>query len=367
MSSEPRTILVIAVPLMGDVLLSTPLIRSVKARWPNAEIDVVTPAGGAAVLEGNPDIRERLEPPKKPLSAYLAFLFKRFRHYDLVLSNSASDRAVINALVMGKKRISLLDSRHSNLALKRNLYDDSVVVDYEQYHTIVQNLKLIDNLDVEKRYDVTLPSRPNSSEALTEVLGEGWQQQALAVIHPDTATPFKRWHKTGWQAVVKALADHGLRVLVSGGPSDKDKAYIEDTLELTKGPAESLAGKLSLADVAELLGHCRIYVGIDTLISHMAAAAGAPSVVIFGPVNPLTWGPWPRDFRGGNSPWIKVGTQREGNVSIVQGRKDCVPCGKVGCLDRRDSHSECLDTLEASRITSEIRTTLDRPAVSSQQ
>ena len=355
MSSEPRTILVIAVPLLGDVLLSTPLIRSVKAKWPSAEIDVITPPGGAAVLEGNPDIRKRFEPPKKPLSAYLGFLFRRFRHYDLVLSNSASDRAVINALVMGRKRISLLDGRHSNTGLKRRLYDYSIEVDYERYHTIVQNLKLIDELEIEKRYDVTLPANPDSGAILTDVLGEGWQGQELAVIHPDTATPFKRWHKTGWQAVVKMLADQGLRVLITGGPSESDREYIEDTLGLTEGPAESLAGKLSLANVAELLAHCRVYVGIDTLISHMAAAAGAPSVIVFGPVSPLTWGPWPRGYEGnGDSPWIKVGSQREGNVSIVQGEKDCVPCGKVGCLDRRDSYSECLDTLEAIRVTDEI-------------
>ncbi len=355
MASSPRTVLVIAVPVMGDVLLSTPLVRSIKLAWPDAEIDVLARPGGAAVLEGNPDIRTCIELHKKPPTReLLRFLFSRFREYDLVLSNSASDRAFIYSLVMGKERVSLVYQLHSNMALKQRFYRYSQIIDYERYNTVVQNLKLVDHLGVEKRYEIVLPRNPGSDAAIASALGEDWRERPLAIVHPNSAAPYKRWHAEGWHSVVRHLADRGLRVLVTGSASEIDIDYIENELELTDGPAESLAGKLSLADVARLLEQARVYVGVDTLVSHMAAAANTPTVAIFGPVNPVTWGPWPEGFEGGDSPWRKVGAQSIGNVTIVQGRKHCVPCDKSGCDNRLDSYSECLDTLDAATVIAAV-------------
>ena len=355
MAANPRTVLVIAVPLMGDVLLSTPLVHSAKRAWPDARIDVLTPPGGAAVLEGNPDIRECIELYKRMPAGQLAgYLFRHFRKYDLLLSNSASDRSLIYSLMLGRTRVSLAHDKHRNMALKQRIFDFSEVLDYSRYNTVVQNLKLLDHLDVPKHYDVVLPRNPESENTLADVLGREWRGQPLAVVHATSAGPYKRWHADGWHAVVEHLAERGLRVLVTGSPSEADLDYIENTLRLADGPAESLAGRLSLADVALLLGDASIYAGVDTLVTHMAAAANAPTVAIFGPVNPVTWGPWPKGWHGGDTPWQAIGTQRVGNVTIVQGRKHCVPCGKTGCLGRHDSYSECLDTLPAAEVIAAI-------------
>lgn len=355
MAANPRTVLVIAVPLMGDVLLSTPLVRSAKRAWPDAEIDVLTPPGGAAVLEGNPDVRECLELYKRmPAGQLFGVLWRHFRKYDLLLSNSASDRSLILSVVMGKTRVSLAHEKHKNMALKQRFFDFSEVLDYSLYNTVAQNLKLLDHLDVPKHYEVVLPRNSQSDSPLADVLGSDWQKERLAVIHPTSAGPYKRWHADGWHAVAEHLAGRGLRVLVTGSPSQTDVDYIENTLALADGPAESLAGRLSLADVARLLRGASIYIGVDTLVTHMAAAADTPTIAIFGPVNPVTWGPWPKGLEGGDTPWQAVGTQRSGNVTIVQGRKHCVPCGKTGCLGRHDSYSECLDTLGAAEVIAAI-------------
>ena len=321
MALNPRSVLVVAVPVMGDVLLSTPLIRSIKAAWPDARIDVLTRPGGGAVLEGNPDVNERLELHKKPPKRELAaFLLRRFRRYDLVLSNSASDRAFIYALMMGKTRISLVYPLHSNMALKQRFYRYSEIIDYERYNTVVQNLKLVDHLDVQKRYEVVLPTSSGSASVLADALGADWRKQPLAILQPNTAGTFKRWTASGWRRVALHLAERELKVLVAGGPSAADRDYIS-SLGLD-GVAESVAGRLSLADVALLLTSVRICVGVDTLVSHMAAAAGAPTVVLFGPTNPVTWGPWPFGWEGGDSPWQKAGSQHIGNVTVVQPDND---------------------------------------------
>ncbi len=350
MASDPKTILIIAVPLLGDVLLTTPLIRSVKARWPEADIDVITPPGGAAVLEGNPNVREAMEPRKKPLSAFLGFVLSRFRNYDLVLSNSASDRALTYALIMARRRVSLVMKDRGDTKFKRRLYDSITMVDYERYHTVCQNLKLLDGLDVARRYEICLPSSADSPATLDDVLGAGWRDDALAVIHPDSSADWKRWHKAGWHAVADWLTARGFRVLVTGGPRPEDIAYVEDDLELTAGRAECLAGRIRLPDVALLLRNSRLYIGVDTLISHMAAAAGIPSIVLFGPINPLTWGPWPNGYEGGNSPWTPVDAGTVGNVTIVQGDPDEVARDQAATRERPGSRSESLAGLSADTV-----------------
>ena len=355
MSFEPRQILVIATPVMGDVLLSTPLVRSLRNAWPNAVIDVLTRPGGAAVLEGNPDVSNVLELHKKPPARELAaFLLRRFRKYDLVLSNSASDRAFAYCLVMGKRRVSLVWHLHSNNALKQRFYDHWVMIDEDRYHTILQNLQLAEALGLEPQFDVVLPRTADADRRIAAELGADWVDHPYVVLHPDTAAPIKRWHKRGWHTLIRNLDARGLRVLVTGGPSAADRDYVETTLGFSELNVDVLAGKLRLGDVTALLENATLFVGVDTLITHMAAAVGTPTVGIFGPFSPVKWGPWPRGWRGDNSPWRKDGSQRLGNVSVVRGVKQCEPCGEPYYVKRNEECRKCLETLEAESVIATI-------------
>ncbi len=360
MSEQPRSALIIATPVMGDVLLSTPLLKSIRAAWPDARIDVLTRPGGAAVLEGNPDVDDVIELHKKPPPhKLLGFLFSRFRKYDVVLSNSASDRAFGYSLIMGKRRYSLVWRLHSNLGIKQRFYDGWSDIDEERYHTIPQNLKLIDTSGIEQYRDVTLPRTTDAGERLRDCLGDDWAERPYAVLHADTAAPIKRWNREGWQGTIDYLERRGLRALVTGGPTEADRAYVEETLGLPGMGAESLAGKLRLGDVTVLLEGAAVYIGVDTLITHMAAAAGTPTIAIYGPISPVKWGPWPRGFDGGDSPWQKDGSQRVGNVSIVRGIKQCATCGEPGYVKRVENCRKCLDTLEAGPVIAAIEALLD--------
>lgn len=336
--------LVIATPVLGDVLLSTPLIRGIRSCWPNADIDVLTLPGGSGVLEGNRDVHEVIELPGRPSSGtLLRLLARRFRHYDRVFSTSASDRMLAYSLLLGSHRSSLVDENHRNRRLKQRFYQRTAPVERARLHTIVRNLRLLPDAAADRyAVDVTLPENPEADRRLASLLGEGWQSQPYAVVHPNSALALKRWHRAGWLAVVEHLRACGLRVLVSGGPGDEDRRYVETELELGGSGAESIVGRLSLAGVARLLGSCQIYVGVDTLVSHMAAAAGAPTVTLFGPVSPLTWGPWPKGVEAAESPWQNLGSQRRGNVHIVQGASCGPSCGESRCERGRGGASLCL-------------------------
>jgi heptosyltransferase-3 len=117
----------------------------------------------------------------------------------------------------------------------------------------------------------------------------------------------------------------------------------------------NMAGKLSLAESAFLISRAKYYVGPDTAVTHMAAALGTPTVALFGPSNPVKWGPWPKSYEEDRNPYRMQGTQRVNNVMLLQGEGDCVPCILEGCDRHTTSLSACLQNLPVASVIAAIR------------
>ncbi len=90
---KPTKILVIAMQYLGDVLLTTPLLHSLRLAYPDAQMDVLVYSNTAAMLEGNPDISHIITTPNRPKLADYRQLFKQlFRRYDLAIVTQTGDR-----------------------------------------------------------------------------------------------------------------------------------------------------------------------------------------------------------------------------------------------------------------------------------
>ena len=86
---------------------------------------------------------------------------------------------------------------------------------------------------------------------------------------------------------------------------------------------------------------------------HLAAATGCPTVVLFGPMDPRVWGPWPAG--GLKEAWNASGTiQNRGNVWIVQNPLPCLPCTFEGCERHVGSASICLEELSADQVLAAV-------------
>ena len=168
---------------------------------------------------------------------------------------------------------------------------------------------------------------------------------------------------SGWRDVAAALAARGLRVVATGGPAEAERRYLDEVWD--GAPVTRRDGQLDWPQLAGLLAKARVYVGPDTSVTHLAAAAGCPTVALYGPTDPRLWGPWP--VGGLEQIWAASGTiQHRGNVWLVQNPLPCMPCQLEGCERRLDSYSQCLIELPAEQVIAAVDQALAAKAVKQQ-
>jgi heptosyltransferase-3 len=181
----------------------------------------------------------------------------------------------------------------------------------------------------------------------------------LALLHPYPKYNYKMWHRQGWVEVARWLSMRGHLIALSGGAEPAELEYVAALAALMPEETINAAGRLSFGASACLASRAAIYVGPDTAMTHVAAALGVPSVALFGPSNPVKWGPWPRGHDASSNPWRRYGSQRSGNVTILQGSGACIPCRLEGCARSVASFSDCLQRLPAEKVIAAIAQRLD--------
>lgn len=349
----PQRILVVITRRIGDVLLATPVLRSLKDAWPRASIDVLVFAGTQGFLMGNPDVHRVIAVPERSgFLAQLKILWGLTRRYDLALSLLPGDRPTIYACMAGKRSVGL-QTADSKSAWKRRLLDAWVPFDGVDTHTVRMHLALLASVGVAPAARVLACWTPED-ERLVDTLLAPLESARFAVLHPYPKFRYKMWTAAGWTAVGTWLREQGWQVVFTGGPGADERTYNEMIARRIEG-AVDLTGRLGLGAVALVLARAAVYVGPDTAITHAAAALGVPTVALFGPTNPVKWGPWPSGHPLESNPWVQTGSQAYRHVRLIQGAGVCVPCGQEGCDRHVESSSDCLTTLSAERVIEGIR------------
>jgi lipopolysaccharide heptosyltransferase III len=335
---RPR-ILVVALRRLGDVLLTTPLIRSLRRAWPDATLDVLVFGDTAGILDGNPDVDRVIAMPVRPTFlqslACAAGLLKR---YHLAISTQSGDRPTAFALLAGRTHVGPTwpGNRIKRLMLGRSAAAGGGV------HRVEEVLRIADALGIARIAEVVAPAgTPAPGHAVAE---------PYAVIHASPMFRYKQWTRDGWRALAQALGDRGLAVVATGGPADRD---FLDALWHDMPAVRRLDARLAWPEIATLLSRAGVFVGPDTSVTHLAAASGCPTVALFGPTDPRLWGPWPA--QGLTTPWAASGTiQRRGNVWLVQNPLPCLPCQQEGCDRHLDSRAQCLDEMTPQQVLTAV-------------
>ncbi|TMJ04764.1 MAG: glycosyltransferase family 9 protein [Alphaproteobacteria bacterium] len=350
---QPR-ILVVALRRLGDVLLTTPLIRSLKRAWPAAAIDVLVFRGTEGILAGNDDVGSVVTLAERPARGEsLALLRRLWRRYDLALSTQSGDRPTLFSWAAGRRSVGFVDAAGIAARLKWLALDFPVLAT-GGLHRVDDVLRLAEAIGIPPVPEVVAPKGPMPSGIAPD--------RPYAVIHAAPMFRYKRWTLDGWQVLAAGLDARGLAVLATGGPADR--AYLDEVWTGQPGVCR-LDGTLPWPQLAALIAGARVYLGPDTSVTHLAAASGTATVALYGPTDPRLWGPWPAGGLG--APWDAAGTiQNRHNVWLVQNPPSCpwaiLPCQQEGCLRRLDSHSQCLDELTVSQVLSAVDAALASPA-----
>ncbi|MGZ5008245.1 MAG: putative lipopolysaccharide heptosyltransferase III [Methylobacter sp.] len=355
LSQEPAKILVIAMRYLGDVLLTTPLLHSLRRAYPDARLDVLVFHNTAAMLEGNPDIDHVITTPNRPKFADYRRLFGQlFRRYDLAIATQSGDRPFLYTLLAAPLRVAVVPPKNATGWRKRFFVQRWTEFDDDNTHTVLQHLKLLELIDVPKRFSLAPPQTDSIPQFsfLTD-------NTAYAVLHPHPQWAYKQWTVAGWVEAGLYLKSLGLKLVLSGGPGQEEVDYVANIQSQLPEDTVNLAGRVSLAQLANIIGRAKLFIGPDTGITHLAAATGIPVIALFGPTNPVKWAPWPAGYNQDINPFDRMGSRRINNIDLIQGEGDCVPCHLEGCDRHRQSRSACLDTLSPERVKEAIRQALD--------
>lgn len=286
-----RRVLVARLDSMGDVLVSGPAIRAVAGA---AEVVLLAGPQGAAAARLLPGVAEVrvlaapwITPTDRPVDAGLAAEVAR-----IVRETGVEEAVVLTSFHQSPLPLALL----LRLAGVRRITGASVdaaggLLDVrlipgetlpEELPEPVRALRIAAAAgyalpDDDDRLAVLLPDRPGSVGA-----------PPYLVVHPGAAVPARAYPAERCAEVVSLLSARGHRVLVTGGPDERDL-----TARVAGDTGVDLGGALGLGELGAVLRDAGVVVVGNTGPAHLAAAAGTPVVSLFAPVVPaVRWAPW---------------------------------------------------------------------------
>jgi heptosyltransferase-3 len=254
---------------LGDTLLLTPTLRALRSRFPDARIDVVVRQGCETVLEGNSDVSKTIVVPGA--AAFGAVLGRR---YDYAFDLSNSDRAKLLIALSGA-RVRAINEWHAELGWKRRFFNRFTRFEWALEHQVLRDYRAVADV-------VELPP-PGPLVMNTDVRVDA-PAEPYVVIHPVSRWTFKQWLPERWAAVADALP---YPAVFTHGPGES----VDDILKAAKKTHRKATG-ITLRQLARLIQGARLFLGVDTVAMHIAAAVQAPVVALFGPSSEWSWRPW---------------------------------------------------------------------------
>jgi predicted lipopolysaccharide heptosyltransferase III len=332
-----RRVLIVRLRSIGDTVLTTPALFTLKRFLPNVQVDILLEDWVAPVLAGFEHVDNVITVERRS-TASRARVARRIRAagYDVVYNLHGGTTATLLTRATGApQRVGFAHYQygrlHNHLAPAAALLWGKA-----KTHSVEQQLALLGwtGVPVSDRPATHLAVDEGAAATVSaKLLAAGLSESApFAVVHPAAAFDTKRWATERFARVVEHLKTAGLTTVAIAAPNE---AQLVATLAgQSTAPVIGLTD-LSLPEVSALTARARLFVGNDSGIAHIAAAVGAPSVVIFGSSNVAHWRPW------ATAP-----------AEVVLEELDCQPCPGFTC--EKFAQPECILRVPVERVTAAI-------------
>jgi heptosyltransferase-3 len=330
----------------GDVLLAAPVLGVLKAHAPRLEIDALVYDDTAPMLESHPAL------------AQLQRIGREWRALD-TWSRLGEERALLRTLRARSYDLLLHLTEHPRGAWLARLLRVRYAVapqmgergrwwrkSFTHLYPLVRNRHQVEvNLDALRRIGVY----PALNQRKVHFVPGAAAEQAVAQLplpaefvhmHPASRWTFKCWPAERNAQLADRLAAEGHPVVLTAAP--QETGFIDQILAKTASKPLNLAGKLSLKELGALTARARLFIGVDSMPMHLAAAMGTPTLALFGPSSENVWGPWNVEQR------------------VVTSTHSCRPCNVDGCGGGKVS--ECLTLLPVDAVHAAARELLVKAA-----
>ena len=290
-ATPPRSILVVRLDHLGDVLMSTPTIAALRRALPSARIDVLAAPWGRAALEGNPDVsRVRLGvapwyDPSAPAIPPLREVLKigaglRREPYDWAFDLRGDPRVILFYLLPAARR----RFGFTHLGLERFLTD---AIPYDRKRSLLDlGLDLVASAGIPAvgRKPVFRPGEAARGEAAAALRRAGIDtEDRFAVIAPAANRMRAQWGAERFASVADGLHAAGIRAVFVG--RREDEALVARATGAARDRHANLCGATTLPALAAILERASLLVSNDSGPAHLAAAVDCPTVAIIGPTD----------------------------------------------------------------------------------
>jgi len=300
-------ILLVRLRQIGDVAFTTPAVRALRMRFPDAHLTYIVEPAAAPLVVLNPHLDEVIVAPRAGVAAEIA-LIRRLRaaRFDLAIDFHGGPRASLLT------RLSGAPTRVGYEVLGRGwMYTRRVARPraLRPRHSVENQWDLLAALEIAPpdpaAFPVEMPLDERARRATDERLSRAGVGggDALIVIHVSAGNPFRRWPAESFAELAAALVtrDPRRRVILTSGPSDRgaaEQAIATARAQVAPRDRERVlaCGDFSLAELRALVDRAALYIGGDSGPLHVASASAVPIVGLYGPTLPVRSAPW-RDPR----------------------------------------------------------------------
>jgi len=293
-----KRILITRTDRIGDVVLSTPVIKALRDAYPHAYIAMIVAPSARDIVDGNPYLDEVIIYDKfaKHKSWYNSMKFARVlakKRFDVAVILHPTNRMHLVTFFAGIKRRVGWNRKLGGLLTERVRH----LKQFGQKHELDYSLDLLRHLGIEARdRQLHMPIKETSEAWIRELLrGEKVSaKDKILVIHPGASCPSKVWDADRFSEAADSLSKrYGLKVIIVAGP--KDTALAARVTRRMHVRAIDLAGMTSVSQLASVLKRASLFISNDSGPVHIGSAVGVPVISIFGRaqrgLSPKRWGP----------------------------------------------------------------------------
>lgn len=330
MREPTQNILIIQTAFIGDVILATSFIESVKKKYPNSSIHFLLRKGNESLLSNNPHVDQVWIWDKKNgkhKNLFKLILKLRAYYFEHVFTIQRFFSMGLVTTLLRAKNKSGFDKNPFSFFFNRKVVHKipHQVSKNEYFHEVQRNHQLLEE---------SIPSakeiRPNLYLDKTTIGSvKQYQEDDYVVMAPSSVWFTKQWSQEKWKGLAESLSSK-MKVYLIGAPADSD---FSEAIKQNNPEIVNLCGKLNLLESAALMRGAKRVIANDSAPLHLASSMNAPSTAIFCSTTPA-FGYYPLSE----------------DSLVIEKQLDCKPCGLHGKKKCPLGHFKCSNDIDIQEV-----------------